>query len=57
MTYSQAQQTAQLAANQTGMDCVVIQFSWDWLNFKVAYLAALPADAERVGPVLQPMVN
>ena len=57
MTYLQAQQTAQLAANQTGMECVVIQYSSDWLNYNVAYFAALPADAERVGPVIQPTVN
>ena len=57
MTYQQAQQTAQLAANQTGMDCVVIQFSWDWLNYNVAYLDALPEDAQRVGPVVQPLMN
>jgi len=57
MTYQQAQQRAQLAANQTGMDCVVIQFSWDWLNYNVAYLDALPEDAQRVGPVVQPLMN
>jgi hypothetical protein len=57
MTYLQAQQTAQLAANQTGMNCVVFQYSWDWLNYNVAYIDALPADGEKVGPVIQPSVN